>query len=184
MPPLPRHRQPGDGWVECACGQRHWGLFGAAGLLLAGHDPRASGPSDAPEGARATHVVLQHRATWSHHGGTWGIPGGARAPHESAVDAALRESGEEAGIAPASVRVLETSVLDHGTWSYTTVLAEVAPGARVDPRPTDAESLDVRWVALDDVARLPLLPAFGAAWPVLRRRLVGTPRPDGHRARD
>ena len=50
--------------------------MGAAGLLLARRD--ASG--------RITHVVLQHRAPWSDQGGTWGIPGGAREPGESAVD--------------------------------------------------------------------------------------------------
>jgi len=24
----------GDGWIECTCGSKHWGKFGAAGLLL------------------------------------------------------------------------------------------------------------------------------------------------------
>ena len=33
--PRPFHRHPGDGWVQCAHGHRHWGLHGAAGLLLA-----------------------------------------------------------------------------------------------------------------------------------------------------
>ena len=94
MPPH-RPRQPGDGWVECGCGLRHWGLFGAAGLLLVRRD----------DGHRATAVVLQHRAEWSHHGGTWGIPGGARMPDEDEVAAALREAAEEAGIDPVSVRV-------------------------------------------------------------------------------
>ena len=27
------HRD-GDGWIECNCGGKHWGLHGAAGLLL------------------------------------------------------------------------------------------------------------------------------------------------------
>lgn len=157
------HRSPGDGWVECVCGRRHWGLHGAAGLLLVRRDP--------PDGAGPT-VVMQHRALWSDHGGTWGIPGGARAPGESAVEAALREASEEAGIDPASVRVLGTQLLDHGPWSYTTVLAEaVGP---LDPRPTDAESLEIAWVAIDVVADLSLLPAFAEAWPGLRTRIEGT----------
>ena len=33
-----------------------------------------------------------------HNGDTWGIPGGARDSHESALEAALRESNEEIGI--------------------------------------------------------------------------------------
>jgi len=116
--------------------------------------------------------VLQHRALWSDQGGTWGIPGGARAPGESAVDAALREAGEEAGIEPASVRVLGTQRLDHGTWSYTTVRAEaIGP---LDPRPTDAESLEIAWVATHVVADRLLLTAFAAAWPGLRAQVEGS----------
>lgn len=161
-PAAPRAPQPGDGWVHCACGRRHWGLHGAAGLLLAARG----------EDGLAARVVLQHRAPWSDQGGTWGVPGGAIGPEESAVQGALRESAEEAGIPPEAVRVIAEHVEDHGPWSYTTVLAELAdPATAPDPRPTDAESLDVRWVDVDRVAGLPLLPAFAAAWPQLWRRL-------------
>jgi 8-oxo-dGTP diphosphatase len=152
-------RHPGDGWVDCACGSRHWGLHGAAGLLLArrGRD----GAVDA--------VVLQHRALWSDQGGTWGVPGGAIGPHESPEQGALRESAEEAGVPSSAVRVLGSDVLDHGTWSYTTVLGEALTA--FEPSATDAESLEVAWVAADEVQDLPLLPAFGEAWPRLRRML-------------
>ena len=61
---------------------------GAAGLLL----------RDRHDGV--DRVVLQHRAWWSHQGGTWGIPGGARDSDETAVAAALRESAEEANPGP------------------------------------------------------------------------------------
>ncbi|MDM7855718.1 NUDIX domain-containing protein [Cellulomonas alba] len=164
-PQHPHHRQPGDGWVECACGRRHWGLFGAAGLLLARYpDGRTGGAPDA--------IVLQHRAPWSDQGGTWGVPGGARNPDEPAVDAALREAAEEAGIDPADVVVLGTSVLHHPDWSYTTVLArERVPGA-VEPAVTDPESVEIRWVRVGDVEALPLLPAFAEAWPDLLGRLT------------
>lgn len=151
------HRQPGDGWVECACGRRHWGLLGAAGVLLAD--------------AAGRRVVLQHRADWSDHGGTWGIPGGAIAPGESPVEGALREAAEEANLDPTALVVVATRVLDHGTWAYTTVVAR-ATGPQ-DPRATDAESLEVAWVDVDAVADLPLLPAFGAAWPDLRPLVTG-----------
>jgi 8-oxo-dGTP diphosphatase len=164
-PRLPRHLQPGDGWVECACGRRHWGLFGAAGLLLARRG--ADG--------RATDVVLQHRAPWSDQGGTWGVPGGAVGPDETSEQGALREAHEEAGIDPATVRVLGERVLDHGPWRYTTVVAELADGADLAPTATDAESVEVRWVPVDDVADLPLLPAFADAWPALRELLDGRP---------
>ncbi|MBO3100401.1 NUDIX domain-containing protein [Cellulomonas fengjieae] len=154
-----RQRQPGDGWVECGCGHRHWGLNGAAGLLVVRRD--ADG--------RPVAVVLQHRALWSDQGGTWGVPGGARMPGEAAQDAALREAAEEAGIEPSRVRVRESSVLEHPGWSYTTVIADEV--GEIHPAVTDAESLELRWVPVDEVARLPLLPAFADAWPGLLTRL-------------
>jgi 8-oxo-dGTP diphosphatase len=157
-----RPRQPGDGWVDCACGQRHWGLHGAAGLLLVRRG--LDGPSA---------VVLQHRAVWSHHGGTWGVPGGARHPDESAEQAALREAHEEAGIDPAAIALRGVTVLEHPDWTYTTVLADEL--VTVHPAVTDAESDEIRWVALAEVETLPLLPAFAAAWPMLRARITARP---------
>ncbi|MBO0607927.1 NUDIX hydrolase [Myceligenerans salitolerans] len=155
-PPPGLHRHDGDEWVTCG-DHRHWGRFGAAGLLLVRR---------AADGAPG-HLVLQHRALWSHMGGTWGIPGGALAPGESAGDGALREAQEEAAVDPAAVQVVGTHVLEHPVWSYTTVVAEVRPGARVVPRAADAESLTVRWVALGELPDLTLLPPFEAALPDL-----------------
>ncbi|MFC4554114.1 NUDIX domain-containing protein [Georgenia faecalis] len=155
-------RRPGDGWVDCRCGARHWGQFGAAGLLAV--RDAGSGPE----------IVLQHRALWSHHGGTWGLPGGAVGPDESAVEGAVREAVEEVGLPPEAVRPRATWRLQHPDWSYTTVLAEAV--AEFEPAVTDAESLETRWVPVADLADLPLLPAFGASLPDLRpllgRRLV------------
>jgi 8-oxo-dGTP diphosphatase len=145
-------RGDGDGWTRCAAGHRHWGRYGAAGLLL--HDPATD------------RVVLQHRAWWSHQGGTWGVPGGARDSDETPVVAALRETAEEANIPPDAVRPYGVLVDDHGGWSYTTVLAR--PTGPIDPEPIGGESEDVRWVDVAAVDTLPLHPGFAAAWPRLR----------------
>ncbi|WP_278236826.1 NUDIX hydrolase [Isoptericola sp. AK164] len=159
LPPgVPHHRHPGDGWVTCG-DHRHWGLHGAAGLFLVRHDVAAS--------SEATHVVLQHRATWSHEGGTWGIPGGAVQPTESAETGALREAAEEAGIDPAIVRVVGEHVLDHGVWTYTTVVGHVTAGVELVPAATDHESIEVAWVPVSALATLPLHPAFAQAVPRL-----------------
>lgn len=151
------HRLPGDGWVECACGQKHWGLLGAAGLLVFRTLARPQ-------------VLLQHRAQWSHHGGTWGIPGGAIAPGESALQGALREAREETGLHANAVEPIGAVRLDHGTWRYTTILAILAPSITDDIpddlSPRDTESIELRWVAAASVALLPLLPAFAEQWPL------------------
>jgi 8-oxo-dGTP diphosphatase len=156
-PPLPPEhlRDPGDVWVEGPDGKRYWGLFGAAGLLVM-HPPLG--------------VLLQLRAEWSHHGGTWGIPGGALKLGEDAVSAALREANEEAGVPGELVRVLETTVLDLGFWSYTTVLG--VSDQYFEPEVTDQESAALEWVPLGDVADRALHPGFGAAWPSLRKALA------------
>ncbi len=148
----------GDGWVQCRCGAQHWGRFGAAGLLLS-------------DGAGS--VVLQHRAQWSHHGGTWGIPGGAAGADETAVQAALRESAEEAGLAPGDLRLHATSTLEHPDWSYTTVLATDPSKPAV--RATDAESVAVQWHHLDELTGLTLLAPFAEALPVLQGMLATHP---------
>jgi 8-oxo-dGTP diphosphatase len=145
----------GDAWVEGPNGERFWGRFGAAGLLV--HDVQRG-------------VLLQHRADWSHFGGTWGLPGGARHEGETAVEGALREAAEEAAVPADAVAVLFTSVLDLGFWSYTTVVAQAVRA--FEPHMADVESIELRWVAVSEVAGLPLHPGFGAAWPELRSRLT------------
>ncbi|HET7405737.1 MAG TPA: NUDIX hydrolase [Mycobacteriales bacterium] len=144
----------GDGWTRCRRGHRHWGRHGAAGLLLHHLDPGGT-----------CWVLLQHRAWWSHHGGTWGVPGGAMARGESAVQAALREVSEEVTVDLAAVRVTGELADDHGAWSYTTVLADC--GERLACAPCSAESTDVRWFATEDVGGLTLHPGFAATWPQL-----------------
>jgi 8-oxo-dGTP diphosphatase len=148
-----RPRGPEDVWVDGANG-RFWGAYGAAGLLIA-H------PEDG--------VLLQLRAVWSHLGGTWGVPGGARKAGESAVQAAIREADEEAGVPPELVDVIEETVFDVGYWTYTTVLAWARE--RFTPFVGDAESVELRWVPYAEVESLPLHPGFAASWPELRARL-------------
>jgi 8-oxo-dGTP diphosphatase len=152
-PEARRPRGPEDTWVDGPQG-RYWGTFGAAGLLLA--HPEAG-------------VLLQLRAVWSHLGGTWGLPGGARKAEETPEAAAIREADEEAGVPPELVTVLDTSVFDLGYWSYTTVLARA--DELFAPILGDAESEALRWVPFDEVETLPLHPGFGSTWPALRLRL-------------
>jgi len=156
----------GNGWVADHQGRRHWGRFGAAGLLVI--DRRGPGTPT---------VLLQHRARWTADGGTWGIPGGARDSHEDAVAAALREAFEETEVPAEAVRVAGNPYVDdRGGWSYTTVLAELVRDVELV---VEEESEALAWVAVDEVERLHLHPGFALSWPLLRARLedegAGTP---------
>lgn len=151
-------RDPGDAWVVAPTGEKYWGRFGAAGLLSL--DPRRG-------------VLLQHRVSWSHFGDTWALPGGARHKNESALDGALRESGEEAGVPADAVRARFESVLDLGIWSYSTLVADVT--VPFEPVISDPESVALEWVAVDRVDSLPLHPGFASAWPALRTALSTRP---------
>lgn len=144
----------GDGFVSCACGRRHWGLHGAAGLLLT--DPSRG-------------VLLQHRAGWTHHGQTWALPGGAVRTGESPARAAMRETEEETAVPADAVRVLAACTEDHGTWSYTTVLATTRQPVRA--LVANEESTELRWVPPEEVDSYPLHRDFAAAWPRLRPQL-------------
>ncbi len=118
-------------------------------------------------------MLLQHRAPWSHQGGTWGLPGGARDSHETAEQAAIREAHEEAGL-PAEQVVVRTTVVtaEVSGWTYTTVIADAEAVLETVP---NRESAELRWVAEDDVADLPLHPGFAASWDRLREVAAGIP---------
>jgi 8-oxo-dGTP diphosphatase len=140
----------GDGWIQCACGNKHWGLNGAAGILI----------------VRGSEILLQHRAPWVHNGDTWGIPGGARDSHESTIEGAFREAVEETGIDTALLTVLHTYTDDHGDWKYETVIAKASN--EIVAHEVNDESHEVRWVNIERVEELPLHPSFEKSWPTLK----------------
>lgn len=153
VPAAPATLNDGNGWVDCRCGHRHWGRNGAAGLLLL--RPGASGPE----------VLLQLRSAWTHQGGTWGLPGGARDSHETTSEAARREAVEETGLDPRALMDLAQYRVDHGTWSYTYVVAR-AP-AELAAWVANRESDAVEWMPLGEVTAHELHPALAAEWPRL-----------------
>lgn len=153
-------RGDGDGWVLSDGGAHFWGRYGAAGLLLR-----------APQSDGTPAVLLQHRAVWSHQGGTWGLPGGARDSHETPEETAVREAHEEAGVLAERLAVRATVVtakvagIGGAHWTYTTVVADA--DELLDTVP-NRESAEMRWVDENEVADLPLHPGFAASWQRLR----------------
>jgi 8-oxo-dGTP diphosphatase len=168
-------RGDGDGWVVSDSGVPYWGRYGAAGLLL-----RAPLPDGTPA------VLLQHRAVWSHQGGTWGLPGGARDSHESPEETAVREAYEEAGLTAeqlnvrATVRTAEISGRDGTRWTYTTVVADADERLHTVP---NRESAELRWVGEDEVAQMPLHPGFADSWDRLRTSPATVPLDTGDQRR-
>jgi 8-oxo-dGTP diphosphatase len=148
----------GNGWINCGQGHRHWGRHGAAGLL-----------AYTSEADNSVSVLLQLRSDWGHHGGTWGLPGGAMDSHESAVAAALREAAEECGVPADAVTIRGILRDDHASWIYWTVIGS-AP-AQFPAYPASAETSKVAWVREAEVGRLALHPGFASQWPVLRAAL-------------
>ena len=106
------------------------------------------------------------------------MPGGARDSHETAEQAAVREAHEEAGVTAEQLTVRTTVVTAEvagvgGThWSYTTVIADVPEPLETIP---NRESSELRWVAEDEVAELPLHPGFAASWEQLRAVTASLP---------
>ncbi len=147
----------GNGWVRCALGHQHWGRFGAAGILVTDGDS----------------VLLQHRAVWTHEGGSWAVPGGARDSHETPTDAALREATEETSLDTRDLDLVGDWVEDHGGWSYTTIIATTTNTR--DVHPANAESTAVSWWSIAEVETLVLHRGFAAAWPRLREAIAGSP---------
>jgi 8-oxo-dGTP diphosphatase len=141
--------------------RRHWGRYGAAGLLVVASADDVS------------HVLLDERADWVHQGGTIGVPGGAIHPGEQPIDAALREAGEEVfgleGLAVDAVAHHVEPCPDCERWTYTTIVTR-APSL-LPVRPRSMESAGLTWVPVADVHQLPLHPGFEAAWPALRKLL-------------
>ena len=155
--PPPHLRDPGDQWIYGPNGEKVWGAFGAAGVLVWNRDTDC--------------VLLQLRAEWSLHGGTWGIPGGAMRKGESARDGALREAHEEAGVPEELLEAIDEFIIDLGFWSYTTVIARTTE--HFEPVENDQESIELQWVSRTAVEELDLHPRFGQNWPHLRDLLAG-----------
>ena len=150
----------GDGWVFCNCGYRHWGLHGAAGLLMVRFD------------MGEPHVLLQLRAAWTHGGGTWAIPGGALDSHEDSIEAAIREAYEEAGIDQQFLDVKDIYSDNHGNWRYDTVIAHVT--GDVGAHEANHDSDEVRWVGISTVEGFDLHPGLRSSWPHVLPKLVAS----------
>jgi 8-oxo-dGTP pyrophosphatase MutT (NUDIX family) len=104
-------------------------------------------------------VPLTVRATTlARHAGQVSLPGGAKDPDETLVEAALREASEEIGLDAASVRILGELTPIHVLVSGFTLhpivgVTDVRPDFRPAPREVD-EIVEVRLDDLRDASRV------------------------------
>jgi ADP-ribosylglycohydrolase/8-oxo-dGTP pyrophosphatase MutT (NUDIX family) len=151
----------GDGFINCeGCKKTHWGVNGAAGMLIA-----------QTERKKVKAILLQLRSLDTIMGGTWGNPGGAIDNGESDEEGALREAYEEANVLPENITVLGKIVRDHINWKFTTFLAVEDPECPIDPADNDNEAVTVRWVRLEELDEIELLPALKDELPELLHAL-------------
>lgn len=155
---------PPSGYAQCKTG-RHWGPFGAAGILLYAYQ------------GEDAYVLLNLRSKYVQNGSTWSTPGGAIERGETPWDGARAEVAEElSGLGRRHLTVTETvrATCPGCGWTYTTFVVQLGNGAGYRlpgiTRTSGAdkwESDSVEWVPVGRVAGLKLHPAFRTAWPTL-----------------
>jgi 8-oxo-dGTP pyrophosphatase MutT (NUDIX family) len=140
----------GDGFVTCTQGHNHWGVHGAAGLMLRHVDDQGQ-----------ARYLLTHRSPNVQHGSTYSVPGGALDSHEYPEEGALREAQEELGPIPGFHPTgIETA--DHGGWAYHTVHGDV--DHMFEPQPQNWETNSAQWFTPHEIDQLPLHPGFRSYW--------------------
>ncbi len=124
-------------------------------------------PSDQETG-EVTHIVMQHRATWSAevvHGYSWRAIADGEEPDCGCASRGIR-GGEHHS---ADIEVVGSYLRGPRPHGHTPRLfAFEKPGHEVYPRANDDESMEIEWVPIAEVPNLKLLTAMRADWPRFR----------------
>ncbi len=105
--------------------------------------------------------LVSRRAPGRVFEGLWEFPGGACQTGETPAAAASREALEEVGLVVLPLMDLEPIETAHAGRQFRLHLVRCA-AAEGDVRPCDPAVIEVRWVDLDELKRLPMPPANAA----------------------
>lgn len=111
-------------------------------------------------------VIVMHEGRFlmireAKHGGGWYLPAGRVEPGESLVEAAVRETMEEAGVRvkPAGIVHIDQSWGGSGDSRYTRLRYGIVAhpvGSTTPKSVADEHSIEARWVALSEAPKLHL----------------------------
>jgi ADP-ribose pyrophosphatase YjhB (NUDIX family) len=105
-------------------------------------------------------VRLGHRFLMTQekkYGSTWSIPGGRVEPGESLADACLREVVEETGVPVRLDGILRVEHTPSPSGARVRIVFLASPLDDTPPKSVaDDESLQARWLTLEEIAALPL----------------------------
>jgi ADP-ribose pyrophosphatase YjhB (NUDIX family) len=91
------------------------------------------------------------------YGSTWSIPGGRVEPGEQLVEACLREVLEETGVPVMIDGILRLEHTPSGNGARVRVVFAATPRDDTPPKSVaDEESLQARWLTLEEIGALPL----------------------------
>ncbi|MEO8529919.1 MAG: CoA pyrophosphatase [Deltaproteobacteria bacterium] len=121
-------------------------------------------------------LILTKRAVHlTNHPGQIALPGGRLDPGETVAEAALRESDEEIGLAPARVSLLGELPMHHTVTAFNvTPLVGIVSGD-IDFRPTSPEVDEVFAVPLSDVLAVENYRIEARHWNGVRRQYYTVP---------
>lgn len=144
--------EPGDGHIQTEDGARLWGKYGASGVLVRNVDKNGV----------ERFLLVQRGPSVSSNRWKWQLPGGALDSAENDYQGAARELSEELeppdGFLP-KIKARGEVVFNHPSgWHYTNIAAD-AP-EMFTPHPDGTETNDAQWFTRDQIAELPLQPAF------------------------
>jgi len=146
----------GDGFVFFPDGQRRWGLHGASGVFIRHVD------ADGVE----TFFLAQRGDNVEGGRSQWALPGGALEAGETPVEGAMREFREEIELDIDIVVLGHHAQPVHETWSYTTVVVQVAEQFS-PPSELHWENQAAGWFTREQIAELSAYEAFAEVLPLL-----------------